>query len=102
MWCVYGVKYDGIWRYIGKTGDLEKREKNHNYMCFKKLGDKLFYREIRSRGYEDIELIKLKEFNCEEDARRWECLLILEDYFGKGDLWQMIPSISDKPRGRKK
>lgn len=99
-WFVYKIEFGGIVRYIGKTGDMVVREKNHNYLCFKKLQNKILYNEIRSGGLGEIKLIKLKEFNSELDARRWECMLILKDYFGERNLWQMVPNINDRPSGK--
>ena len=96
MECVYMIKVNGIVRYIGRTNDLVRREAQHNYLCFKKLTKKQLYKEIRK--YETLTTIKLqkvKSFQSKVDAKRWECYLILNDYFGKKQLWQTVPRISD-------
>jgi len=89
------IKVNGVVRYIGRTNDLERREKQHNYLCFKKQTKKQLYQEIRNYPITDIKLQRVKSFQSKVDAKRWECYLILNDYFGKKLLWQRVPRISD-------
>jgi len=95
MFWVYGIKISGTWRYIGMTGNIEKRQKEHNYYCFKKLGKKQLYNEVRNTDIKNLKLIKIKNFGRKVDAKRYECYLILKDYFTMGNLWQRVPRISD-------
>ena len=95
-WFVYKVEIDDIVRYIGFSGDIIRREKNHNYLCFKRLDKKILYEKIRSETHsKEIKLQVIKEFSKETDARRYECFLILKDYFAKKQLWQKVPQITD-------
>jgi predicted GIY-YIG superfamily endonuclease len=96
-WYVYEIIIDGIRRYVGITMDVGRRQTNHNYLCFKKVDNKELYLNIRNKypDLEKIELKELREFKGEVDARRWECYLILKDYFNEGNLWQKVPIIKD-------
>jgi len=92
---VYGVNVGGKIRYVGRTNNLRRRQLEHR-SGFKGGKNKLFYNKITGFNNEfEIELILLKEFKNRVDAKRWECLLILTDYFGDGDLWQKVPRIGD-------
>lgn len=97
MWFVYEIVICDIRRYVGITSDLVKRQTNHNWACFKGDIEKELYLKIKTHHplLEKIELKELMRFNKEVDARRWECLLILSDYFNEGNLWQKIPIIMD-------
>jgi predicted GIY-YIG superfamily endonuclease len=96
IYWVYEIKIDGIRRYIGITNDLEKRQKQHNYLI-KKDNKKMLYKMIKKTNGDNyyISLEKLKPFKEKVDARRFECLIILNDYFGQKKLWQRVPRISD-------
>lgn len=93
---VYVIKIKGIVRYIGMTNDLVMREKQHNYL-FSKGKKKILYDKIRvlNKDIKNIKIEMVKAFDKKEDAKRWECYLILADYFNKKQLWQRVPRISD-------
>lgn len=96
MHWVYRIEIEGITRYIGYSEDLTKREKQHNYLCFKKMKKKILYDNIRKQtGIKSIELRGLKSFKTRIEAKRFECFLILNDYFNKKEYWQRVPRISD-------
>jgi predicted GIY-YIG superfamily endonuclease len=91
---VYKVVVDGSIRYIGYTNDLMRRQKQHNYLI--KMGKKkMLYDEVRKLGLKEIKLVTVKTFYNRVDAKRYECLLILLDYFKDKKLWQRIPRIKD-------
>jgi len=96
MYWVYRIEVDKITRYVGYTDDLTRREKQHNYLCFKVGKKKKLYdgiKEIKAVG--KIELTPIKTFRTKVEAKRYEAFLILNDYFNKKELWQHIPRISD-------
>jgi predicted GIY-YIG superfamily endonuclease len=96
IYSVYGIDIEGITRYIGSTGDLKRREKEHNYLCFKKAKKKDLYDKIRALGSQThITLYLIKTFKTRVEAKRFEALLILEDWFNERNLWQKVPHISD-------
>lgn len=95
MFWVYQIEIGGVIRYIGYTNDLIKREKQHNYLCFKTNKKKLLYNSVRKLGIKEIKLKPLKPFKDKVDAKRWECYLILNDWFNGRLLWQRVPKISD-------
>ena len=96
MYHVYRVEVSGMTRYIGYTENIDSREKQHNYLCFKKLKKKKLYDGIRGdKNTTKIHLIPVKTFLTKVEAKRYECFLILNDYFGRGELWQNIPKITD-------
>lgn len=95
MYWVYRIEVEGVTRYIGMTGDVYGREKQHNYLCFKKGKKKRLYDGIRRGKEKEIKLIPIKTFGTKIEAKRWECFLILNDYFGKKQLWQLVPKITD-------
>lgn len=94
---VYEIEIAGTTRYIGYTENPQKREKQHNYLCYKKNKSKQLYQKIRDNHNDvlEIRLAVVKEFKSKIDAKRWECLMILEDYFNERRLWQQVPRISD-------
>jgi len=94
---VYKILIDKKTRYIGHTNDLLRREKQHNYLCFRTKNKKILYNKIKTLypEYGDLSLIEIKGFNTKIEAKRYECFLILTDYFGDKELWQQIPKISD-------
>lgn len=96
IYWVYEIKIKGIRRYVGITNDIVKRQKQHNYLM-KKMTKKMLYNMIKKTSGDDyyISLEKLKPFKTKVDARRFECLIILNDYFGQKALWQRVPRISD-------
>lgn len=92
---VYKVVIDGVIRYVGYTNDIVRREKQHNYLL-KKGKNKLLYNNIRIIDKEtNIKLITIKTFQNHVEAKRYECLLILIDYFKDKQLWQKVPQIKD-------
>ena len=95
MYFVYQIKVLDKIRYIGYTENLIKREKQHNYLCFKRDKKKELYDNIKKTNQVEINLEVIKSFNNKVEAKRYECLLILEDYFTNKELWQQVPKISD-------
>lgn len=95
MYFVYQIKVLDKIRYIGYTENLIKREKQHNYLCFKRDKKKELYDNIKKTNQVKINLEVIKSFNNKVEAKRYECLLILEDYFTNKELWQQVPKISD-------
>jgi predicted GIY-YIG superfamily endonuclease len=95
MFWVYRIEVDGITRYIGQTKNIDAREKQHNYLCFKKNKKKVLYNNIRIVKQNKIKLIPVKTFSTHIEAKRYEAFLILNDYFNKKELWQHIPKIKD-------
>lgn len=97
MYYVYRIEIDKRTRYVGFTQDINLRQKQHNYLCFKQGKRKELYNKVR-RLYpneKSFELNIVKTFMTKTEAKRFECFLILHDYFGKKELWQRIPRISD-------
>lgn len=96
MYYVYKIKVLGKTRYIGYTENIDIRQKQHNYLCFKKGKKKKLYDSIRTiKDITKIDLITIKTFQTKIEAKRYECFLILNDYFTKKELWQNIPRITD-------
>jgi len=96
---VYEIKNENLETiYIGRTNDLDRREKEHNRNCFnKKVIKKELYKYIRNET--NIKFIKLYPvgiFKTKIEAKRFEMLLILQDFFGNKKLKQKVPSISDR------
>lgn len=97
MYWVYRVEVNKITRYVGYTDNIKRREKEHNYLCFKALKKKKLYNGLRKdKNILKIELIPVKTFLTRVEAKRYEAFLILNDYFNKKQLWQHIPIIMDK------
>lgn len=97
MYYVYKILIDNQIRYIGYTKDMAIREKQHNYLCFTARKNKILYNNIR-KDFPNIKQIKLKLVKRLPDkltAKRYECLLILTDYFSQRKLWQRVPRITD-------
>lgn len=92
---VYEIVINNERRYIGRTNDIRRREYEHNRQ-FKKGYNKLLYKNL-SKIYTEhqIELKPIKTFLRKTDAKRYECFLILQDYFNNKKLWQSIPRIGD-------
>lgn len=97
MFYVYRIEIQSTTRYIGYTEDIIKREKQHNYLCFKKNKKKILYDNTKkvSPSLKGFELKIMKTFRTKIEAKRWECFLILNDYFNKKELWQHVPKITD-------
>ena len=98
MYWVYRVEVLGTTRYIGYTDNLIRREKQHNYLCFKACKNKKLYdgiKKIKEIKNKKIELTPIKTFRTKVEAKRYEAFLILNDYFNKKELWQHIPRRSD-------
>lgn len=96
MFYVYQIKIKNTIRYIGMTNDLHRRELEHNNQCFRKDVEKLLYINIRKTNIKKIELEIVKTFKTRTEAKRYECLLILLNHFKANNLWQKVPSISDR------
>jgi predicted GIY-YIG superfamily endonuclease len=92
---VYKVEVKGLTRYVGITCDLTRRQSQHN-SGLKKGEDKELYNFLREEGIDQIELIPIEQFPTRVTAKRYECLLILQDLFGERILKQKCPSISDR------
>jgi len=92
---VYKITIDGTTRYVGYTGDLKQRQNQHNRLY--KIGKKkILYNNLRRRNYEgELNLEVIKTFTTKVRAKRYECYLILKDYFTKNELWQRVPRITD-------
>ena len=95
MHWVYRIEIAGVTRYVGYTQDIDSREKQHNYLCFKKAKKKVLYNNIRMTNTREIKLLPVKTFPTIIEAKRYEAYLILNDYFNKKELWQHIPRIRD-------
>lgn len=95
MYWVYRIEVDSITRYVGFTEDIGRRQKQHNYLCFKVLKKKKLYDSIRKTKMTEIKLMAVKTFATKVEAKRYEAFLILNHYFNKKELWQHIPRISD-------
>jgi predicted GIY-YIG superfamily endonuclease len=102
MFSVYVIKLGDVVRYVGYTGNLKLREKQHNYH-YKKGTKKELYDNLRLFSYNDeLVLEEIKSFNLEIEAKRFECKMILDDYFFRRELWQKVPNITDKGGYKKK
>lgn len=95
MFYVYKIEINNIIRYYGITNDIKKRTYQHNYHL-KKGANKDLYNNIRKINITSINLDEVKIFKKRIDAKRYECLLILTDYFNNQELWQKVPNISDR------
>lgn len=92
---VYEIIVEGKRRYVGRTNNMRRREAEHR-RHFKLGTKKHLYDEMRKLKLEgEIVLNPIKSFKKKIDAKRWECLLILNDYFNGGELWQKCPRIGD-------
>ncbi len=93
---VYYIKYRDMRIYYGYTNDLKRRTYEHNYNL-RKGKNILLYNKLKEFGIDSVELEVVKEFNNKVEAKRYECFLILREYFNEcGDpvkLWQKVPSI---------
>jgi predicted GIY-YIG superfamily endonuclease len=100
MFIVYEIKYDNNTVYIGRTNNLNRREKEHNRFLRRPDNDKTkrkpLYQFLLESGCNQVKLSLVKEFKTKVDAKRYEMLLILLDYFGDRKLKQKVPSISDR------
>lgn len=92
---IYQIIINNKIRYIGRTNNLKTREYQHNYLL-KKGKDKLLYNNIRLENIKTINLQSILEFKNITEAKRYECYLILKDYFTNKELWQKVPNISDR------
>lgn len=96
MFYVYQIKIKNTIRYIGMTNDINRREKEHNRLCFKNDTEKLLYNNIRKTDIKQIKLEIVQTFKTRTEAKRYECMLILINHFKLNNLWQKVPSISDR------
>ena len=87
---VYEIIVDGVRRYVGITNNIKRRQSQH--IRDAKTKDKFLYRMIRENSPETtISLNIIAEFDNKGEAARWECKLILDDYFSDKNLWQSFP-----------
>jgi predicted GIY-YIG superfamily endonuclease len=93
---IYKIVIDKIIRYIGITENLERRQYQHNNLL-NKDNNKELYKQLKAINISKIKLIEIKQVKDKQEAKRYECLLILKDYFNKKQLWQSVPHITDKP-----
>jgi predicted GIY-YIG superfamily endonuclease len=90
MYFVYEIIVDGVRRYIGMTDNIKRRQSQHRRDL--KTKPKYLYKMIRENSPETtISLNIVKEFEKRGDCLRWECLMILNDYFNHKELWQSFP-----------
>tara|TARA_R110002050_G_scaffold74369_3_gene159590 strand:- start:3333 stop:3668 length:336 start_codon:yes stop_codon:yes gene_type:complete len=97
---VYLLSYNNIELYIGMSKDPLKRLKQHQYSLNK--GDlKPLYNHLRESGITilDLDLSILKTFKTRVQAKRYECYILLKQYF-ENDFemitFNKIPNISDR------
>jgi len=109
---VYEIKSDNKRVYIGRTNNLKRRQSEHNRNLKKlytlytetilrgsngsKPKIKPLYQFLLEKGTTTVELITIKEFRTKIEAKRYEMLLILLDWFYNRELIQKVPSISDR------
>ena len=103
---VYMIKVKGVTRYYGITNNIDRRWKQHLASIRATQKDLTKYKQtFHFRCVmdsfdldieEDIEFFILDVFKSRVDARRFEALNILSDYFGDNECWQKIPNISDR------
>jgi predicted GIY-YIG superfamily endonuclease len=88
---VYEITIDGVRRYVGFTDNLNRRQKEH-IRDYKKGSNKYLYSKTREVSPQTIyELKVIAEFDDKGDGKRYEALLILQDYFNEKNLWQSFP-----------
>lgn len=68
-----------------------RRRQSEHIRGIKKGTGKELYKKANLLQNPHIEWEIVGEFQISGDAKRFECYLILGDYFGKGDLWQSPP-----------
>ena len=90
IYYVYEIIVDDIRRYIGITDNIKRRQSQHRRDL--KSKDKYLYKMIRETSPETIITLNIiNEFENKGDCSRWECKMILDDYFNKKELWQSFP-----------
>lgn len=96
IYYVYKILFEGKTVYIGRTNNITKRKQHHKSL-YKSGKKKKLYDYLRNTNKFDgiFELITIKSFINLTDAKNYEMLLILKDYFGKKELLQSVPKISD-------
>jgi len=100
MYVCYKIEIEGIIRYVGMTNNLSRREYQHKTDCFNeksKQYNKKLYKWIREHNYtnDDIVLIPIYNSRNRVECKRYECRLILNDFFDKKEFIQNVPNISD-------
>jgi predicted GIY-YIG superfamily endonuclease len=97
---VYKIEYDGNPVYIGRTNNLSRREKEHNRFLRLPADDKrrrkVLYQFLSESGCNEVKLIPIMEFDTKVESKRYECMLILLDWFTNRELKQRVPNISDR------
>jgi predicted GIY-YIG superfamily endonuclease len=90
IYYVYEILVDDVRRYVGITDNIKRRQSQHRRDL--KKGGKYLYKMIAENSPETIiSLNVIKEFNDKGDCSRWECKIILDDYFNEKKLWQSFP-----------
>ena len=91
---VYEICVDGQRLYVGITDNLERREKQHNYLL-RKGHKKDLYDYLREYHPDHIiSLNVLYEFQSRTEAKRKEIFIVLSDYYSENpQLKQKIPTI---------
>lgn len=94
QYIVYKIVDKGLTVYIGRTNNLKRRQSEHNTRL-KSEYKKEIYEYFRQNGVIKIVLEEVATFKSKTDAKRYEMLLILEDYFSSKTLKQKVPQIKD-------
>lgn len=91
---VYKIEFNNKPIYIGYTKNLLQRQKQHKY-AIKSKPNKL-YKFARDNGLKELILIPIKTFKTKTEAKRFECLTILQFHFYNDILLNKVPNISDR------
>lgn len=94
MYIVYQITFNDEIIYIGRTNNIKRRQSEHNTRL-KSGYKKDVYTFLKEKGISNISLQPIKEFKTAVDAKRYEMLLILQDYFSSNVLKQKVPQIKD-------
>ena len=92
---VYRIVVDDVTRYVGITKRWEARQREHN-IALQDGTDRLIYNFLRREGVTQIVLLPIREFSNRTDAKRYEAMLIFQDYFTYQNLYQKPPNVSDR------
>jgi predicted GIY-YIG superfamily endonuclease len=92
---VYSITCNGTVRYIGITNCLIRRATQHN-KGISSDDRKPFYIWCRENGIESVDLEMIYEYKTRVEAKRRECLIILQDHFNEKQLINKVPNISDR------
>jgi predicted GIY-YIG superfamily endonuclease len=93
---VYTISFNKWVIYVGLTDNIRRRETQHNYL-YKGGKVKDLYDYLRLQNFtERIELKPIKVLDTRVEAKRYECMLILQDHFSNKLLKQKVPNIMDR------